>query len=77
MALSDTVAALETNYAALTTAVNVTAAEISKLAGEVSALQTQLANGGVDPALVSRAQAVADGLATQAAALTAATTSGG
>lgn len=77
MALSDTVAELETNFASLQTAVTAVAAEVTKLAGEITTLQGELANAGVDPALLARAQTVADGLATQAAALNAATTAGG
>ena len=70
MALSDTVAELEANFTALTTVVSNASAEIAKLAGEV-------ANAGVDPALVARIQAVADGLATQSSTLGAAVTAGG
>ena len=77
MALSDTVATLETNYTTLTTAVSASSAEITKLAGEVTTLQGEIANAGVDPALVARIQTVADGLSTQAAALQAAATAGG
>jgi uncharacterized coiled-coil protein SlyX len=85
MALADDVATLEktvteqeTNYTALQSAVATVSTEITKLSGEVATLTSQLASQpGIDPALLARAQAVADGLGTQASALTAAAQAGG
>lgn len=69
MALSDTVAELETNFAAINDKVSAAVAEMQKLAGDVAALQAQLASAGVDPALLARAQTVADNLGTLAQTL--------
>jgi septal ring factor EnvC (AmiA/AmiB activator) len=73
MALQDDVAKLEADQAALTAAVSGVVAALKAQTAEITDLKNQLASAGVDPALLTRLEAVSTAVEAQTTALQGAT----